>query len=390
MPTPRLVPLPPTRGGDVPVARTPFWIGTAADAGLRLFLPGIADRHVSILEREDGFWVSPARPGSGTAVNGVPAAAPLRLRSGDVLQFAPGVVYRFDSGEPVRVAPAPPPQQPPAVLRPPPEPPRRRGGGLHARRTHRAKLLWWAAAGAAAALLVLAVVLALRTLRREAPTRAPLSEGDAAYLDSLMLVSSEKVERGTVLLENGAREAALREFAGAVNLLETSRLGRNPYVQPRIGNLEAAIAAVYSAQKITVPAPYRAVPSARRAAAPLPRGGLTVEQFLAALEEVQREFEARYGRRITVTGLDHAEHLSLYGAGGARDLRVRDLSREQISFAIDRFKRRGVRVKDFSVDSVLQAQIESARRAGHFDRMGTGLHMHVDRFANRYDRWTVE
>ena len=47
-------------------------------------------------------------------------------------------------------------------------------------------------------------------------------------------------------------------------------------------------------------------------------------------------------------------------------------------------------MKDFSVDAVLQRQIESARRAGHFDRMGTGLHMHVDRFANRYDRWTVE
>ena len=169
------------------------------------------------------------------------------------------------------------------------------------------------------------MVLALRTLRRDAPTRAPLSERDAVYLDSLMLVSSEKVERGMVLLENGAREAALHEFAGAINLLETSRLGRNPYVQPRIGNLEAAIAAVYSAQRIAVPAPYRAAPAARRPAAPLPRGGLTVEQFLAALEEVQREFQVQYGRRITVTGQDHAEHLSLYGPGGARDLRVRDL-----------------------------------------------------------------
>jgi hypothetical protein len=49
----------------------------------------------------------------------------------------------------------------------------------------------------------------------------------------------------------------------------------------------------------------------------------------------------------------------------------------------------GIRVKDFSDDAILQAQIRSARAAGLADRAGTGLHLHVDRFPNRRDRWTV-
>lgn len=390
MATPRLVPLPPTAEGTLTLARTPFWVGTAADSGLRLLLPGVGDRHVCILERADGFWVSPGRPEWGPSVNGTAAGQPRRLRPGDVVEFAPGVVYRFDSGEPVAAAPPRAPE-PPALLRPPALPPApRRSGGLRGPRTRRAAVLRWVAGGAAAALAVLAVVLAVRTVLRTEPAPATLTEADATYLDSLMLASSEHVERGMVLLENGARPEALHEFATAVNLVRTSRLGRNPYVQPRIANLEAAIASTYNAAHVDVPAAYRAAAEVRGPAAPLPKGSLTVEQFLTAVEQVQQEFQARYSRRIEVTGADHPEHVSLYGPGGARDLRVRDLTREQIAFAIDQFKRRGVRVKDFSVDAVLQAQIESARKAGHFDRMGTGLHMHVDRFANRYDRWTVE
>jgi hypothetical protein len=50
----------------------------------------------------------------------------------------------------------------------------------------------------------------------------------------------------------------------------------------------------------------------------------------------------------------------------------------------------GIRVKDFSDDAVLRAQIRSAHAAGLSARAGTGLHLHVDRFPNRRDRWTVQ
>jgi hypothetical protein len=390
MPTrPRLVPAARTRGGDVALASTPFWIGAAADSGLRILLPGVDARHASILEREDGFWISGARPDAPPRVNGDASPAPRRLRHGDLLEFAPGVVYRFDSGE-AAPAPAPPRVQPPPIAPPPPPAPRRRQRGLVDRRTRRRRWLRRGAVAGALALVVAGAVVAVSALRREAPVQAPLSEADAVYLDSLMLSSSERVERGTALLGLGLADEALREFARAVNQLETSRLGRNQWVRPRIANLEAAIAAVYREKRIAVPPRYQAAARAPRvSSAGLPKGALTVEQFAAAVEEGQQVFQARYSRRVIVTGRDHGEHMLLYGPGGALDMRVRDLTREQLVFFMDELRKRGVRVKDFSDDRVLQAQIESARRRNRPDLMGTGLHLHIDRFANRWDRWTT-
>jgi hypothetical protein len=56
---------------------------------------------------------------------------------------------------------------------------------------------------------------------------------------------------------------------------------------------------------------------------------------------------------------------------------------------VDACRQRGIRVKDFSQDSILQLQVAAAKRAGLLDRAGTGLHLHIDRFAGRRDRWTV-
>ena len=154
-------------------------------------------------------------------------------------------------------------------------------------------------------------------------------------------------------------------------------------------HLEAAIAVVYREKRIAVPPRYQAARPPRASTAALPRGALTPEQFAAAVEEAQQVFQARFGRRVIVTGRDHGEHMLLYGAGGALDMRVRDLTRAQLVFFMDELRRRGVRVKDFSDDRVLQAQIESARRRNRPDLMGTGLHLHIDRFANRWDRWTT-
>lgn len=389
---PKLVPSAPTQGPEVPVAGSPFWIGTAADAGIRLFLPGIAERHVSILEREDGYWVSPSRSDAAPRVNGQPADAPRRLRHGDVLELAPGVIYRFDTGAAPPAAPPPPRRAPQALEEPRARPPRRRQGGLVDRKSRRVRWMRRAAVAAAVALGVVAVVLAVSTLRRREAVQSSISEADAAQIDSLMMVSYERVERGTALLGMGLRNDALREFAGAVNVLQASRWGRNEYVRPRILRLEAAIVAVYRDQKVAVPSAYRAVAAAPPPPPPsaAPRGSLTPAEFASAVEATQVEFAARYGRQIEVTGRDHGEHVMLYGVGGALDLRVRDLTREQIVFAIQAFNRRGVRVKDFSDDAVLQAQVASALRRNRRDLMGTGLHMHIDRFANRWDRWTTK
>ena len=68
--------------------------------------------------------------------------------------------------------------------------------------------------------------------------------------------------------------------------------------------------------------PARSAPPARAR----PRRSLTPETFATRLVEVQERFAARFGRPLVVTGRDHAEHVALYGPGGAVDLRVRDLT----------------------------------------------------------------
>jgi hypothetical protein len=100
-------------------------------------------------------------------------------------------------------------------------------------------------------------------------------------------------------------------------------------------------------------------------------------------------FRLRFNNSLVVTGADHAEHVSLYGRGGALDLRTRTLTADQVAFVIAACQSHGIRVKDFSRDSVLQAQIRAAQAAGLYDRAGTGNHLHIDRFPNRRDRWTV-
>ncbi len=100
-------------------------------------------------------------------------------------------------------------------------------------------------------------------------------------------------------------------------------------------------------------------------------------------------FRSRYRDSVVVTGRDHPEHLSLYGPRSAMDIRVRGLAPDQVQFLVAGFQQRGIRVKDFSTDAVLRAQVAAALRAGVPDRAGTGVHLHVDRFRDRSDRWTV-
>ncbi len=388
---PRLVPLAPTRGSEAPLSASPFWVGTGAACGLRLHLPGVAERHVALLEREDGIWlvaVRAVRP--APSVNGSPIAAEVRLRTGDVVELVPGATYRFDSGERAAPdeAPAPPPEPPPPSR------------GLSAReriarrfrRSGGSGLLSPLARVAVVAALLLVVgscALMVRAFRAGSIAR-PMSEEDAEYFDALTLTAYEHVERGTSLLELGLADPALKEFARALNTLETSRLRDDGSVRRRVAALESAIAEIYRAKRIRVPGRYAAAPRAAATARSLMRGAMSPEQFAERFTRVQQRFSERFGRPLVVTGRDHAEHLSLYGAGSALDLRVRDLSREQVSFAIAAMREEGIRVKDFSDDAVLRAQIRSAHAAGLSGRAGTGLHLHVDRFPNRRDRWTVQ
>jgi len=379
---PTLVPLPPQRGGPIALQSSPFWLGSHRSAGHQLFLPGVGERHIALVERGDGYWVI---PGSGSAtVNGRSIGTGVMLQHGDVVAVAPGCEFRFDSG--VVAAPAPTAVAEPVV---PVRTKRRRPRGLSTR-LPRAFLV---AAAVAAVLIVGAVAVIVRGLTRSEDA-SQLTAAEIVVFDSVLAVSYEHVERGTALLEIGARQQALQEFAAGVNALKTSSLRAHPYVLPRIEALESSVAAIYREKQVAVPLEY-----ARAAArTPMPsavfsrslHAALSTAQFAQRFDSVRHAFSARFGTSLTITGADHAEHVSLYGRGGALDIRTRTLSAEQVRFVIGQCRAAGIRVKDFSQDSVLKRQIQSAIRAGLSDRAGTGVHLHVDRFANRRDAFTVQ
>ena len=382
-PLPSLVPLPPQRTAPASLNTSPFWLGSSREAAYPLFLPGIVERHAVLVERADGYWIL---PGSGpTTVNGASIGSGVLLRHGDVIRLAPGGEFRFESGE----APAAPPPEAIVELVPVQRSNRRKPRRMAAR-LPRPFII---AASIAAVLLVVAAVIIVRGLTRT-EDKSQLSAEETVMFDSLLAVSYEHVERGTALLEIGARAAALQEFAAGVNTLRASSLRSHPFVTPRIEALEASVAAIYREKQVDIPAEYAR--AAARTPAPASvfarslRAALSTTEFADRFDGVRQSFLTRFGAPLVITGADHAEHVSLYGKGGALDIRTRGLSTEQVRFVVGQCRTVGIRVKDFSQDSVLARQIQAAIRAGLADRAGTAVHLHVDRFANRRDAFTVQ
>ncbi|MEO6209300.1 MAG: FHA domain-containing protein [Gemmatimonadaceae bacterium] len=386
---PRLVPVAPTQGAPTSIALTPFWIGSAPNSALALLLPGVASRHVAIMEREDGFYVSPvAGVHPAPTLNGRSVSGLTRVQNGDVIQVVPGSVWRLETGEPLPVEAADDAggEFVPVAARSGKRKKKRKakrgdGGGVGR------SIAIWTAVLVVAALLVVAGVSVYRGATDESRV-TPLSDNDATLFDSLLLVSYDHMERGSTLLDLGLNDQALQEFARSTNVIETSRLRDNPWVKPRIASLEATIGEIYRTRSQNVPAQYRNAKATVSTASSL-KAQLSAADFATRFGAVETRFASQFHRQVVVTGRDHPEHLSLYGRGGAIDMRVNDLSREQVQWIVANCRAAGIRVKDFSADSVLQAQIQSAIKAGLSDRAGTGVHLHVDRFADRHDRYTV-
>jgi len=310
------------------------------------------------------------------------------MENGDIIRIVAGVTWRLETGEPLPVAEDLASDEGFEAVAPRSGKQRKRRKPRRATRGGRGKAVAvWAAVLCVVALLVVAGVAVYRGAISESHV-TPLSDTDAALFDSLLLQSYDHMERGSTLLDMGLSDQALQEFARSTNVVETSRLRDNPWVKPRIDALEATIAQIYRTRSINVPAQYRNAKASVSTASAL-KAQLSVADFATRFAAMQRQFASQFHREVIVTGRDHPEHLSLYGRGGAIDMRVNDLSREQVQWLVANCHAAGIRVKDFSTDSVLQAQIASAIKAGLADRAGTGVHLHVDRFADRRDKWTT-
>lgn len=375
-----------TEGTDlppVPLRHSPFRIGRAADSHWRLDDPAVRERHCALFEDELGWrCVVDSRAGSTVLLNGERIEGTRRLQHGDRIALTPQWTVRFVDEALLQAeqarhrppAPAPPTPLPRIERRPP--------------SMARARLLRWT--GALLLLLLLAGGLGWGAYYfgfRERPEDQVLNAADAELYDSLLREAYDYLERGVVLLDAGASQDALNAFAKAINVIEASRLRSHPWVKPRILALQAAVGEMYRSRRLGVPSAYAAAQARVRISL---RSSVSSAEFSARVTRLQERFSTRFARTVTVTGKDHAEHVSLYGPGGAVDFRVTDLSAEQVQFVIAECRTLGLRVKDFSNDAVLREQVQRAIAAGHADRAGTGLHLHVDRFPDRRDKYTVQ
>ncbi len=376
-----LVPLTGTVGPTVVLpSQTVVTIG-AGDDHIRVTEPGIGPRHC-VLMRDASRWIV-MEAARGVSVNGHALAGATRLFDRDVLALSATLRWEFVSGE--QRTQELPVSEKPLLSR---ITGRRRRierfnttSGPLSRRISPLVVL-------AGLLLVLASGGLWYSQRDRLLGEVVLNDDQSIALDSLLVQAYDHLERGNSLLEMGMPDEAGTEFARGINTLALSPLRDHPIVRPRIDALEGTVADLYRANQLTVPEEFMRANSGLRAEG-IRTAVLTREQFSHAFDLVSGAFRLRFGRSIVVVGRDHPEHRALYGNGGALDLRTSNLSSEQVAFIVGQALSYGIRVKDFSQDSILRRQVAAARRAGLGERAGTGLHLHIDRFADRRDRWTV-
>ena len=375
----RLEPVSPTTGDAIQLGERELWvIGSATDADLRLDDPGIGPRHCTLEFRNNRWLMVDADPTS--RINGLTVAGATLLFDRDVIAITALHQWEFVSGERRTVEmPVPPLQRQ--------FPARRATVGF----AHPKRPVPWRVFGivvTACVFIGAALFAAWYGRRTRADTSAILSDRQAIEFDSLLALAYDHLERGNSLLELGVSDAAAQEFARGINTLALSTLREHRQVRPRIQALESSVAAMYRERSLAVPSAYAGA-SSTIAADKIRTATLSRKQFEHAFDLVSGAFRLQFGQPIVVSGRDHAEHVTLYGEGGALDLRSITMSPAQIAFVVRQCRSYGIRVKDFSQDSILQQQVKAAVRAGLPERAGTGLHLHVDRFADRRDKWTI-
>lgn len=364
MADPSLTPIPPTPGDRRELAAA---------------TPLILDEGAAVIEPiADGWQLRAVDP--AVTLNGRPIPEPIRLRDRDEIRLGLGDAYEFATGEQRtrRMTSAAD-----MIARPR----KRASGALPTPRRN----VSFAAIGSiviALALVAGAAYVGWYGLVRAPNSVVTLTDRQAAELDSLLIIADDHVERGGMLLELGLGDGALDEFADAVTTLDRSDLRNNPIVKPRIQALEASVAAIYRERSQAVPGNY-ANATAPLTADQMKTASLSADDFRAKFDLMSASFEGKFGHQIVVSGRDHAEHVILYGRGGAVDLSIKGMTREEVNWVIGQSHAFHIRVKDFSQDSVLRRQVARAIKAGLLFEAGTGLHLHIDRFANKRDRWTT-
>lgn len=82
----------------IAINASPFTVGRAAEAGLRLDLRSISKNHAELLLDADQLWVRDLNSTNGTYTNGERISSPTLLHEGDLVQFAT-LVFRIGRDE---------------------------------------------------------------------------------------------------------------------------------------------------------------------------------------------------------------------------------------------------------------------------------------------------
>jgi hypothetical protein len=214
----------------------------------------------------------------------------------------------------------------------------------------------------------------------------------AVNADEALAVAEQHLRKGQACLASGDSECARREFDSAVDYVfdlgvdlrndERLRLGLRGMIEKihnyETGSAQAAAKPFWRSQEFD--GRPVAEPGEAGALAEVARGPLTVDGFQRQFAQLRKRFNEKYDRDITLTGADHSEHRRLYGAGSAYDIRVRDLTREQVNFIVATGASLGLRIKDFSTWERVRVHNSRTIALGRpLDTLATGIHLHIDR-----------
>jgi hypothetical protein len=217
---------------------------------------------------------------------------------------------------------------------------------------------------------------------------------ERANTGGILLVAKQHFAKGEDCFMAGNMECARREFDSAIDFIfdqgvdvrsdERLRVGLRELVE-KINRYETAPSAA-NAKSFLKTQEFEGRPVDERAEVAsadqdgIKFGPLTAAEFQRRFQELRKAFQQKYDRDITLTGADHNEHTRLYGRGSAYDIRVRDLTREQVNYIIASGNALGLRIKDFSTwDRVAAHNARSLELGRALDTYATGIHLHIDR-----------
>jgi hypothetical protein len=211
--------------------------------------------------------------------------------------------------------------------------------------------------------------------------------------DEVLTASGHHVEKGEACLGTGDVDCARREFDSAIDEYLESGLDLRSDDRllaswretiEKVNRLETSKSAA-AGKQFWKSQEFEGHPPDERVAETIPdsSGPLTSAVFQTRFGELRKRFQEKYEREITLTGADHAEHRRLYGSGSAYDIRVRDLTREQVKFIIATGGALGLRIKDFSTwENVAAHNARTLILGRPLDTLATGIHLHIDRMVS--------